>query len=312
MKCRIMSEKTELEKKFEELYNDWRSEQEKESSYDYIRTGIAKDSFTKDGIVDENVWNGLPEGKKVLYILREANGNATEMGEEGKRVDGDEFWFQECVTGKETKVTDNIFQRIKEMQRIIRGDALKAKDDKEILSEVAYMNLNKRGGGASVDWKIFNDYIEKYKEYIKEEIAIINPDIIVCCGTYWPLVDNICGLYKEGREKNWDPRDIKDFCYDGAKITNENKEVICVATVINMYHPSARISKEKYIKRFEGIYPKTGAANASEKNNCESPVLSKEKICEIVNKMDENTEEFCELCDLINNIKESQDETIGG
>ena len=90
-----MSEKTELEKKFEELFNDWRSEQEKESSYDYIRTGIAKASFTKDGIVDENVWNGLPEGKMVLYILRVANGNATEMGEEGKRVDGDEFWFQE-------------------------------------------------------------------------------------------------------------------------------------------------------------------------------------------------------------------------
>lgn len=293
-----------------ELFDKWKEIQKNEPEYDYNRTGIAKDSFTKDGIVDENVWNGLPEGKKVLYILREANGNATEMEEEGKRVDDGKFWFQECVTGKETKVTDNIFQRIKEMQRIIRKPALKAKSDKKILREVAYMNLNKRGGGASVDWKIFNDYIEKYKEYIKEEIAIINPDIIVCCGTYWSLIDNVCGLYKGERKKKWVPGNKKDFYYEKAEIKNENKEVICEATVINIYHPSARISKKDYIERFECIYHR--AMNDDVKDNSELPVLSKEEICEIVNKMDENTEEFCELCDLINNIKESQDEEIGG
>lgn len=297
-----MSEKTELEKKFEELFNDWRSEQEKESSYDYIRTGIAKASFTKDGIVDENVWNGLPKGKKVLYILREANGSASEMGPEGKIVDGGEFWFQKCVTGEETKVTDNIFQRIKEMQIIIQKYGSEAKPDKEILREVAYMNLNKRGGGAAVDWKIFNAYIEEYKEYIKKEIAIIKPDIIVCCGTYWSLIDNVCGLYKNGRAKKWRPGNAKDFYYKDAEITNENREVICEATVINIYHPSARISKKDYLERFECIYHR--AMNDDVKDNSELPVLSKEEICEIVNKMDENTEEFCELCDLISNIEE--------
>ena len=300
-----MSEKTELQKKFEELFNKWRGQQENEPGYDYKRNGIAKGSFTIDGIVHEECWNGLAKKRKnkVLYILREANGNASEMGPEGKEVDDGDFWFQKCVTGKETKVTDNIFQRIKEMQIIIQKYGSEAKPDKEILSEVAYMNLNKRGGGASVDWKIFNDYIEKYKEYIKEEIAIIKPDIIVCCGTYWPLVDNILGLYKGEKGPNWESEDKKDFDYDDAIINDEKGKEPHKARIINMYHPSARISKENYIERFEGIY--SVPTNASAKNNSESLVLSKEKICEIVNKMDEHTEEFCELCDLINNIKES-------
>lgn len=300
-----MSDKAKLAEKFEKLFNEWRGKQENEPEYDYKKNGIAKDSFTIDGIVNEKVWNELDKGKKVLYILREANGNATEMEEKGKKVDDGKFWFRECVTGIETKVTDNIFQRIKEIQMIIQGYASKAKSDKEILSEVAYMNLNKRGGGASVDWKIFNAYIEEYKEYIKEEIAIIKPDIIVCCGTYWSLVDNVCGLYKNTNGKNWNPGDDKDFDYDGAVIKDKNGNELHKARIINMYHPSARISKEKYIKRFEYIYSES--TNVSEKNNSELLILSKEKICEIVNGMDEKTEEFCELCDLIGNIKESQE-----
>ena len=108
--------------KLTKLFDEWQKKQGKESDYDYKRTGIAKDSFTKDGIVDEECWNGLVKKgkKKVLYILREANGNASEMRPKGKIVDDGKFWFQECVKGEETKVTDNIFQRIKEMQRIIQ------------------------------------------------------------------------------------------------------------------------------------------------------------------------------------------------
>ena len=218
-----MSEKTELQKEFEKLFNEWRGQQENEPGYEYKRTGIAKDSFTIDGIVDEECWNGLAKKKKnkVLYILREANGNASEMGPEGKIVDGGEFWFQECVIGRKTKVTDNIFQRIKEIQKIIQGyTGVDVDSTKEILREVAYMNLNKRGGGASVDWKIFNAYIEKYKEYIKKEIAIIKPDIIVCCGTYWSLIDNVCGLYKNENGINWDSGNEKDFYYENAEIKN--------------------------------------------------------------------------------------------
>lgn len=297
-----MVENNELEMNLKNLFKEWKVKQKNEKGYDWRNTGIAIGSFTIDGIVNEECWYDLvkKEKNKVLYILREANGNASEMGMEGKEVDGDNFWFQKCVT--ENKVSDNIFQRIKEMQMIIQGyTGVDVDSTKEILREVAYMNLNKRGGGASVDWKIFNDYIKEYKEYIKKEIAIIKPDIIVCCGTYWSLIDNVCGLYKNGSGKKWKTGDDRDFDYVGAVIKDENGNELHKARIINMYHPSARISNANYIKRFRKIY---GTADSSN-NDSVSLVLSKQDIYKTIKKMNKKSEEFCELCDLINNIEES-------
>ena len=285
------------------LFGEWKEEQKKEDGYDWKKRGIAIDSFTKDGIVCEDVWNKLDKRKRVLYILREANGNTTEMGETGKRVDGDNFWFKDCVT-KDKKITDSIFHRIKEMQMLIQGYNSEAKSGVEVLKEVAYMNLNKRGGGSVVDWKVFNAYIERYKEYIKREIAIIKPDIIICCGTYWSLIDNVFGLYKNGRDKNWKSGNEKDFYYTNAEIKDEKGEEICRATIINIYHPSARISNENYIKRFEAIY-KTKEPSI---DNGVSLGLSKKYIIEKIRNMDESSEEYLELCDLISNIGECKED----
>lgn len=52
------------------------------------------------------------------------------------------------------------------------------------------MNINKRGGSSSTDFKELNKYAEKYKEFIKREIEIINPDYIICCGSYWQIIES--------------------------------------------------------------------------------------------------------------------------
>ena len=41
------------------------------------------------------------------------------------------------------------------------------------------MNLNKRGGSQKINRKIFENYVNEYKEEIKEEIQILQPDYII-------------------------------------------------------------------------------------------------------------------------------------
>ena len=43
------------------------------------------------------------------------------------------------------------------------------------------MNLNKRGGSQKINRKIFENYVNEYKEEIKEEIQILQPDYIIWC-----------------------------------------------------------------------------------------------------------------------------------
>ena len=62
------------------------------------------------------------------------------------------------------------------------------------------MNINKRGGSSSTDFKELNKYAEKYKEFLKREIEIINPDYIICCGSYWQIIDHVYDYFKSMKE----------------------------------------------------------------------------------------------------------------
>lgn len=53
---------------------------------------------------------------------------------------------------------------------------------------LAYMNLNKRGGFGSCNMTRVGHYTEMYQSQIRQEIEIIDPDIIICGGTYDTVV----------------------------------------------------------------------------------------------------------------------------
>lgn len=250
-----------IQEQLDALFEKWQRRQDGENpdNYSLDETGISKASFTKDGVVNVVEWDTLEKGKKVLYLMREANGNASEFKEGGKSVDNGEFWFRNCMSNNSFKNT--IFKRIQYMQRIILGNSLKdeksiekfiekekSERDSKLLGKVAYMNINKRGGSQKVNCKILNKYAEIYRDEIKSEICLIKPDIIVCCGTYWTLLDNICNIYNS---TEWSSD--KDYRYENAEISCEYYNS-CKVTILNMYHPSAPMSDKKYIKRFLDIY----------------------------------------------------------
>ena len=286
-----------ITEQLENFFEEWIKEQKKDNEYDCEKTGIAIDSFTQDGVVDEDTWNALKPKKKVLYLLREANGNTSKKDADGKGacVDDGEFWFKQCVN--DGNIGNKIFKRIAGMQRIIQNDDKSS--DTDLLKQVAYMNINKRGGGSKVDWKMLTSYANDYEEFIKKEICIIKPDIIVCCGTYWLFVDNICGFYKNNdRTKNWESGAKEDFVLDET-VRLENDE--CKCKIINMYHPSAIMSIQNYIDRFKQLWKCCNNNENMEKTN---DLPNKDDIIKFIIDLDEKSEQYFDLCELIGSMRE--------
>lgn len=182
----------------EELFSYWKKAQAKDLDYKKaviypkkkdskkICNFISSESFTPDGIICKEKWERAD--KKVLYILEEANGNAFSKGiidyteappKQSRRIDVDEngkeeFWFQQVVEG--TKGGGKIYSKLNKIQQKITGE-------KENLKSAAYMNLNKRGGFQNLKPKgicdNYNQYIDRYHDFIIKEIEIIKPDYIV-------------------------------------------------------------------------------------------------------------------------------------
>lgn len=199
-----MSQKEELHKLFEE----WKEEQKKDDT-DTIQIQVQikrveKDSFSYDGFVNSE------KPGTVLYILAEPN------LQENIKIGNNEFWFKDIYQDKSNK---NIIKtRINDMQKCIN----KIRNDIE-LTDISYMNINKRGGYAPCNWEVVKRYYNKYKEkYIYKEIEILDPKIIIfCAGTQ-----------------------LKEI-YEDIKSKFSNKPTIFVS------HLSRICSNDKYIEEFE-------------------------------------------------------------
>ena len=103
----------------------------------------------------------------------------------------------------------------------------------------AYDNCKKEAGGTSINLNTLLHHMELFKEYLTEQVHILNPDIIVCGGG---------------------SSTIKDFVvnnlYTGAKAINtwmyydeQNRKLI-----VDSYHPSHRISGEEMYTKMMAKY----------------------------------------------------------
>lgn len=59
---------------------------------------------------------------------------------------------------------------------------------KKAIRKIAFMNINKRGGKNKCNMSKLKQYAQDYSEFIRRQIEIINPKVIVCCGN---KVDNM-------------------------------------------------------------------------------------------------------------------------
>lgn len=131
-------------------------------------------TFMSDGLFDEETWN--KQDLKILYVLKEAD------WEDGNR-DLCEYLLSE-VSSTYWKTWNNIVRWTQAIREGGEYQKTVSKADKtDCLKTIAFLNIKKIGGGATANDEEIRAYGKRDAEYIKRQIELYQPDIIVCCGS---------------------------------------------------------------------------------------------------------------------------------
>ena len=197
----------EQKNNLDELFKQWEKEIE--------------DKFVKDGIVNDINWQKA--NKKILVILKETN-------------DFNKYGLNELINNNINNSKSGIWKgltwhntgRIAYALLNPNSNFKEAdKNRKSALSYIAVMNLKKTAGKSASKKETIKKHTLKYADYIKKEINIINPDIVILGGTF-DFIKSILNL-----------RHISDNLYK--EKNNDNR------IYIKCYHPGYfRIKKEEY------------------------------------------------------------------
>ncbi|MGM9551692.1 MAG: hypothetical protein ACI3XA_05495 [Clostridia bacterium] len=214
-----------LKEKELELFARWIKERE----YQY---------FISDGIFDEAEWN--KQQIKILFVLKEANW-------ENGNVDLCEFLLSE-TSPTYWKTWNNIARWIKAI--LISGEYPRSvsKSDKSFwLRKVAAMNLKKVGGNAVAENETIYNYALADKQYLKEQICLYNPDIIICCGRGEGKNADILHdvVFCDDEVSEWQPP-LTDTAYNYFFLHIDGKDI----PVVSFYHPQMRGGHELFEKRY--------------------------------------------------------------
>lgn len=184
-----------------------------------------KGKLYKDGIVNEQEFE--KQKVKLLFITKEPN--------DPEQNEGD---FREQLS-KEVKAS--FFNRIAEWAYGLLNNfppIIEITDDKklDVMRKVAFMNIKKTGGKSSVNPDIIKETLKNEYIYIKREIDIISPHIIIGSIGYY-------GWWRYLFPKI----DFKDS-YD-IKVAKGEKY-----RIINFYHPSYRIPRAMSYCLLKSVY----------------------------------------------------------
>lgn len=168
-----------INKQLFQLYTNWKDE----------NTG----HFVSGGVVDEARYAQCKT--KVLYLLKEVNNPGQES--DWSLVD---FICSQIKTSTFYRSTGilgiwnyGLQHGLPSHQSII---AEQEKNMADGLSSIAITNLKKSGGGGSSNMDEFLLQAEYAKELWMKEIELMNPDVVVCCGTF-SVVKSVIGFQTE-------------------------------------------------------------------------------------------------------------------
>lgn len=164
----------------------------------------SKDSgkFTEDGIIDEARW--AVSQKKILFILKEPGEDPNNSCKSDSLLTLFRQWNGAKTSftylGRVAYAIQNSTSRGYPSYEIA---SQKENQDKAFLS-TAFMNLKKTPStkdDKSADLGKLEQYVKDHWQYIREEIEIIRPEVIVCCGdvTYLLLLKYVTS--SEGLDK---------------------------------------------------------------------------------------------------------------
>ena len=204
------------QEKLFELFKDWQKECEKTDKYGAY--------FAPDGIIhDAREYEKMP--KRVLFLVKEPNdhpGSIFDWGWDKKEL------YQSCFLKNLAYWLYGLLHA--EKGKTIPFDELKLDEAVEFATKTpfAFVEAKKHYGGSVCDEEMLREYIVRYEDFLKKEIEILHPDIIIACGK--PQNEFVYRLFQENRDADIDKKNVLQ--YD--KATKRMS--------IYTYHPSARSS----------------------------------------------------------------------
>lgn len=226
-------------------FKEWRKQWESDGMSD---DDIEK--FVEDGIINPDEWYRPENKEKILFVLKEPNGEQGEPALDGGtdlvaslRQDPD---IKKYVTWRNINywayglLHTHIDTPIPTWEEV-------RKTSERSLDKVAVINLKKMYGGSKVDNKQMKCFAIKDKELLLEQIEEINPDIIVTANNMY-LLENIIGKENVGEIELGDFLDGTIKSKGWVNIwRREEKEVL----IIRHYHPQATTMSGKSLKEEE-------------------------------------------------------------
>lgn len=194
--------------------------------------------FIKDGVFCEEEYVKQP--LKILYVLKEANWNGS--------VNLCEWILSEPKSGY-WRTWNNIARWTKALIEGGEYPHYVSKTDKSYwVKKIAFLNLKKVGGGAKANKDEISEYAIRDKKFIKEQILLYNPDVIICCGR--GQGKNADLLYNEVltdlNRSEW-KKPIKTYNWFTFEINNKD------IPVISFVHPQMWGGHDRFKEKYNDI-----------------------------------------------------------
>lgn len=197
--------------------------------------------FIADGVFDETEW--LRQERKILFVLKEANwkNESVDMCEWVMSEKSPTYWKSWNNIARWTKA---LLEGGEYPRRVSRADKT------FWLKKTAFLNLKKPGGSARSSDKEIRDYARKDAGFIREQIGLYTPDIIICCGRGEGKNADILYEYVFAGDtlSRWqEPIGIYNYYF--VKLNGEEKQI----PVVSFYHPQIIGSHGLFEKRYQDM-----------------------------------------------------------
>ena len=243
-----MKYNSELEKLFEEWiaeskkYNEWQS--------------VGQEAFTKDGLLEKNepidveaLWHG--SRKRILFLLKDQPSEWSDdvrLWLKDRNEDGTEARTRKSANRElKSRFLRNIANVFWGLYNIDTPDdceyckALESFEDVKHsfnTAPFAFVECKKQGGKTSISNKILKNYLDRYKTFLRKELDILSPNIIVCTNNL--IYDFVIDYYNE-KYVDSPLSALPDKKHNSIRIHPKSQTLI-----LNSFHPSAHISYEKF------------------------------------------------------------------
>lgn len=172
-------------KDLDQLFCLWQQAQADESEESWQLTrgsaiNITREHFRRDGIIDNDIFQ--QEDRKILFISSEANDDAYSAKIKVSPSTIDDYINYYISRHDDWK--GKMRERLSEIYKVICHKDRYSLANPDAALHFSVMDINKRGGGALIgNDNHIEHYCKVYASFIREEIEIINPDIVAIVGT---------------------------------------------------------------------------------------------------------------------------------